>query len=96
MWPYTAIEIFHGNMSVGDNGSLVCKSVISVDTIEWLNSDGEVIVSEINSNELSLTFVPVNISINNKMYTCRVNKSESVNKTVIVSVTGKIIMTDKS
>ena len=83
-------------MSVGDNGSLVCKSVIPVDVIEWLNSNGEVLVTKINVNELSLTFAPVNISINNKMYTCRVNKSESVNKTVIVSVTGKIIILTSS
>ena len=78
-------------MSVGDNGSLLCKSIIPVSVIEWLNSKGEVIISKTNTNALSLVFAPVNISINNQMYTCRVNKSASVNKTTIVSVSGKII-----
>ena len=77
-------------MSVGDNGSLLCKSVILVDLMEWLNSNGEVIINQANTSELRLIFAPVNTSINNQMYTCRVNKSASLNKTVTVSVTGKI------
>ena len=70
----------------------MCSSLIPVDVIEWLNSNGEVIISEINTRELNITFAPVNTSINNQMYTCRVNKSVSVNKTIVVSVTGKIII----
>ena len=86
------MQIAHGNLSVGDNGSLTCTSIIPVDVMEWLDSAGQTIVSEANINisELSLTFTPVNTSINNKMYTCRANKSKSVNKTVIVSVSGKM------
>ena len=88
---FTAIQIISsGNMSVGDNGSLLCRSIIPVDVIEWLNSDGEVIVSDINTSELSLAFAPVNTSIHNQMYTCRVNRSALVNKTTVISVTGKI------
>ena len=79
-------------MSVGDNGSLLCKSIIPVNSIEWLNSNGEVIITQADASELSLTFAPVNISINNQLYTCRVNKSVSVNKTIVVSVTGKIMI----
>ena len=79
-------------MSVGDNGSLLCKSIVTVDAIEWLSSSGEVIVRQANTNELSLIFAPVNISINNQIYACRVNKSASVNKAVVVSVTGKILL----
>ena len=90
MFLYTAIEIVSGNLSIGDNGSLSCKSIIDVDVIEWLNSNGEVIASLTNIKRLNLTFAPVNTSINNQMYTCRANKSASVNKTIIVSVTGKI------
>ena len=91
MFLYTAIEIVSGNLSVGDNGSLLCKSIITVEVIEWLNSNGEVIASLTNTRRLNLTFAPVNTSINNQMYTCRVNKSASVNKTITVSVTGKIM-----
>ena len=79
-------------MSVGDNGSLLCQTIIPVDVIEWLNSNDEVIISQTHASELNLIFAPVNISINNQMYTCRVNKSASVNKTIVVSVTGKIII----
>ena len=68
----------------------MCSSLITVDVIEWLNSNGEVIASNENTSDLSLIFAPVNISINNQIYTCRVNKSASVNRTVVVSVTGKI------
>ena len=70
----------------------MCSSPIDVDVIEWLNSDDEVIASLINISELSLTFAPVNTSINNQMYTCKVNKRASVNKTITVSVTGKIMI----
>ena len=69
----------------------MCSSPIDVRVIEWLNSDDEVIASETVTRRLSLTFAPVNTSINNQMYTCRVNKSASVNKTVAVSVIGKIM-----
>ena len=79
-------------MTVGDKGSLICQSIIPVDLIEWLNSNSEVIVSLTDASELSLTFAPVNISINNQIYICRVSKSASVNKTAIVSVTGRIIL----
>ena len=77
-------------MSVGDNGSLLCKSIIPVDVIEWLNSDGEVVASETSTSELSLTFSPVNTSVSNQRFTCRASKGGSVNKTTVVSVTGKI------
>ena len=67
----------------------MCSSLIDVDIIEWLNSDDEVIASLINISELTLTFALVNTSINNQMYTCRVSKGASVNKTITISVTGK-------
>ena len=79
-------------MSVGDNGSLICQSIIPVDVIEWLNSNGEVIISQATTSELRLIFAPVNTSINNQMYTCRVNESATLDKTIVVSVTGKIII----
>ena len=41
------------------------KVSLLVDAIEWLSSSGEVIVRQANTNELSLIFAPVNISINN-------------------------------
>ena len=90
MFLYTAIEIVSENLSVGENGSLSCKSIIDVEVMEWLNSNGEVIASLTDARRLNLTFAPVNTSINNQMYTCRVNHRASVNKTITVSVAGKI------
>ena len=84
------MQIVHGNLSVGDDGNLTCTSVIPVDVIEWLDSAGKTIVSGADVSELSLTFTPVNTSINDKMYSCRANKSGSVNKTVTVSVSGRM------
>ena len=84
------MQIINGDLSVGDNNSLKCTSIIPVDVMEWLDSTGGIIVSEASVSELNLTFTPVNTSINNKMYTCRANKSGSVNKTVTVSVLGKM------
>ena len=84
------MQIVHGNLSVGDKGSLTCTSIIPVDVMEWLDSAGKTINSEEDTSELNLTFTPVNTSINKNMYTCRANKSVSVNKTVTVSVSGKL------
>ena len=84
------MQTVSGNLSIGDNGTLTCTSIIPVDVMEWLNSAGVAVVSKTNISELNLTFTPVNTSINNRMYTCRANKSGSVNKTVTVSVSGKI------
>ena len=82
------MKLVHGNLSVGNNVSLTCTSIIAVDVMEWLDSAGKAIVSKVNTSELNLTSIPVSISINNKMYTCRANKSGSVNKTITISVSG--------
>lgn len=82
--------IVNKTLSVGRNESITCVSIISVDLIEWLNSDGETVFSQSNTNMLKLTFTPVNTSINNKQYTCRANKNGFVNKTVTLTVSGKV------
>ena len=84
------MHIINDDLYVGNNDSLKCTSIIPVDVMEWLDSTGGTIVREANVSELNLTFTPVNTSINNKMYTCRANKSGSVNKTVTVSVLGEM------
>ena len=84
------MQIVHEILSVGDSGSVTCTSIIPVDTMEWLDSAGKTIVTEADISELNLTFTPVNTSINNEMYTCRANKSGSVNKTFTVLVSGKM------
>ena len=89
MFHHVAVEIVHWNLTVSHIETLVCITAIEVDEIEWLDSDGEAIVTKSSTKELHLIFVPVNASINNRHYTCRANKSGSVNRTVTLSVGGK-------
>lgn len=80
-------------LSVGHNDSITCTSIVVADVIEWLNSDGETIVSAANTTELRMTFTPVNTSINNRQYTCRAIKNGSVETSANLSVSGKICLT---
>ena len=83
------MQIETKNLSVGQNETITCSSIIPVDVIEWLNSDSEVIVSKNDTNQLSLTFELVNTSIHNQQYTCRAKKNGLVDKTVTVLVSSK-------
>ena len=86
---HAALEIMSGNLSLGLNSSLTCKSIIPVDVMEWMDSDGETLVNKVNTDNLSLTFEPVNISIHNSQFTCQANKNGSVIKTIVAKISGK-------
>ena len=62
-----------------------CKSDTPAITIEWLR-DGVVVESEASTGikELDLVFSPVNDSIHNQLYVCRVMRS--VNQTNVTAV----------
>ena len=83
------MQIVQDRLKLGQNETITCSSIISVDVIEWLNSDGEVIISENKSHQLTLTFEPVTICVNEQQYTCKAHKNGSVNNTIIVLVSGK-------
>ena len=87
---YIAIEILSGNLSLGHDGSITCTSLIPVDVLEWINSNGDTVASQVDTNQLNLNFEPVNISIHNRPFTCQANKMGSVNKTTVIAVSGKI------
>ena len=56
------IITIHGSYSFVYNGSLSCQSIIDVELMEWLSSNGEVITSLTDARKLNLTFAPVNTS----------------------------------
>ena len=90
MWAIlSAIQIVHGNLSLGYNANLTCTTTIPVDMIEWLDSNGEIVASKMSTAKLILTLNPVNISIHNKKFTCTAKKNGSVSKTVTLSVRGE-------
>ena len=87
-----ALVVENKILSVGHNDSITCTSIVVADVIEWLNSNGETIISAANTTELRMTFAPVNTSINNRQYTCRAIKNGSVETSADLSVSGKILL----
>lgn len=66
----------------------MCSSDLQSTTIEWLMA-GRVVVQSVQSPAV-LEFMPVNSSMYNSVYTCRVsNEYGSVEKAVTISVQGQ-------
>ena len=76
---------------VGQSATATCSSDIPVTRIEWL-TNGEVIESALSTQELDLVFSPVNDSIHNEVYTCKVTREGEMIATqnFTVNVDGKI------
>ena len=74
-------------ITVGDTVTVTCSYNMAMTSIEWLHND-MIILSTTNS-QLNLTFSPVNASINNQEYTCRVNAVYGIQeRNVTISVQG--------
>ena len=74
---------------VGMLATLTCTSDVSANRIEWLDSDRRVVARVTSMNRLELTFNPVNDSIHNSVYTCKVTRREAMNEdSVTIDVTG--------
>ena len=79
---------------VGMSATLMCTSDVSADQIEWLDSERRVVARVTSMDRLDLTFNPVNDSIHNSVYTCRVTKGEARNEeSVTIDVTGIKLIT---
>jgi len=79
--------------SLGERGSLIGYTDLGVKSMQWLDDNGNTIISSSPPNlaftELALTFNPVNESIHNKRYTCRVTSPYGVQEgTIAANVTG--------
>ena len=59
-------------LTVGETASVVCASILRVSSIQWLFDDEIVKEDTSGLQELDLTFSPVNDSIHNRQYICKV------------------------
>ena len=57
-------------LTVGQKAIITCSTDLAVSTIEWQFND--MVIATGMTDELSLTFDPVNDSLHNKEYLCRV------------------------
>ena len=72
---YAGVFIIRDQFSLGQSATASCKSDAPALRIEWLR-DGVVVNSStsIRIQELELIFFPVNDSIHNQIYVCKVTK----------------------
>jgi len=80
---------------VGEKASVIGYTDLEVESMAWLDGSGNTIISASYPGpalaffQLTLTFNPVNESIRNERYTCRVTSPYGVQEeTITVNVTG--------
>ena len=74
---------------VGMSATLTCTSDVSANQIEWLDSERRVVARVTSMDQLDLIFNPVNDSIHNSVYTCRVTRGEEIaEQNITIDVTG--------
>ena len=79
-------------MTVGCDANVTCHSDLVSDRIEWLIHDIQTVVTYLtNGTELTLSFKPVNDSVNGTVYTCRVIRDDDdiTEKNFTMTVNGK-------
>ena len=89
----TGVFIIQDQFKVGQSATASCRSDPPATRIEWFStSNGEVIESALSTQELDLVFSPLNDSIHNEVYTCRVTREGGIIATqnFTVNVDGKI------
>ena len=71
------------------SATLTCTSDVSANQIEWLDSERRVVARVTSMDQLDLIFNPVNDSIHNSVYTCRVTRGEEIaEQNITIDVTG--------
>ena len=89
MFFFSGILIRTDPFIVGTSATLTCTSDVSADQIEWLDSERRVVARVTSMDQLELTFNPVNDSIHNSVYTCRVTKgNDIVGDCIAINATG--------
>ena len=86
------IRSSEGPMTVGRDANVTCHSDLVSDRIEWLiHSNQTVVTYLINGTQLTLSFKPVNDSMNGTVYTCRVIRDDDdiTEKNFTMTVNGK-------
>ena len=84
------------SLTVGEMNIITCSTSLDISDIVWIDDMDAVVASNSGGvQQLDLVFNPVNDSIHNRMYTCRItvvvntNKSLVISETVTVQVRGK-------
>ena len=85
------MSIARDQFYVGQSATATCRSITPATRMEWLRN-GEVVASAASTGiqELELVFSPVNDSIHNQVYVCRVTRnSGTVAQNFTVQVNGE-------
>ncbi len=81
-------------INVGDSVTITCSFDLKLTSIEW-HYNNEIIMRT-SASQLNLTFSPVNDTINNRQYTCRVVTSYGVQEeNITIQVQGIVIVDDE-
>ena len=78
---------------IGSNAPVFCSSDTPTIRMTWL-SDNKIIVSENNTQNLELNFIPVNDTVHGKVYTCtveRINETDIAEQNFTLNTTGKAL-----
>ena len=90
----TGVFITRDQFEVGQSATASCRSDTPATRIEWLSTANgeEVIESALSTQEFNLVFSPVNDSIHNEVYTCRVTREGGIiaAQNFTVNVDGKV------
>ena len=84
------VSIIRDQFGVGDSVTASCTSDNQATRMEWL-SNGAVVAMAMSTQQLDLEFSPVNDSIHNQVYICRVTREGDVQveQNFTVRVNGK-------
>ena len=66
------IESSSDTYIVGTNVTITCHSDTDTVKMEWIRDKDVIVAAMPNTRQLDLSFTPVNDSVHNKVFTCRV------------------------
>ena len=82
------ISGFPSLVTIGENITPTCSYDLDLTSIEWLYNGMD--ISRTTDSQLNLTFSPVNDTVNNRQYTCRIYTAYGVQEeNITVRVQGK-------
>ena len=71
------VSVIRDQFTVGQSATVTCRSDVLATRIEWL-TNGMVLESATSTQQLDLMFSPVNDTIHNQLYTCRVTREGAI------------------
>ena len=80
------------SLTVGEMNTITCSTSLDISDIVWIDDMDTIVASNSEGlQQLDLVFSPVNDSIHNRMYTCRITSIEDlvISETVAIQVRGK-------